>query len=193
MGLLLIVVFAIDLHVLPSGLIVSPTVIINPNYAWSALSLLGTHISLPTIAEVWNRIEHLIMPVTVLTLFSYGGYVLLTRATMLEALTEDYVLTAKAKGLKERTIIFKHALKNASLPIITSSALSFGFLIGGAIITETVFSYQGIGWLTINSILVTQEYPILQAIFYITALCVIIANFVSDLLYGVVDPRIKYG
>jgi ABC-type dipeptide/oligopeptide/nickel transport system permease component len=112
---------------------------------------------------------------------------------MLETLTEDYILTAKAKGLRERTIIFKHALKNASLPIITSSALAFGFLIGGAIITETVFSYQGIGWLTINSLLTSLNYPVLMALFYITALCVIIANFISDLLYGVIDPRIKYG
>jgi peptide/nickel transport system permease protein len=193
MGLLLISVFAIDLHWLPANQIISSSILINPKYAWNMLSLFGTHFSLPTLGEVGDRIVHLIMPVTVLTLFSYGGYVLLTRATMLESLTEDYILTAKAKGLKERTIIFKHALKNASLPIITSSALAFGFLIGGAIITETVFSYQGIGWLTINSILETQEYPILQAIFYITALCVIIANFVSDLLYGVIDPRIKYG
>jgi peptide/nickel transport system permease protein len=156
-------------------------------------SLLGSQFALPTMTEIFNRISHLIMPVGVLTLFQFGNYVLLTRATMLETLTEDYILTAKAKGLKERTIIFKHALKNASLPIITSSALAFGFLIGGAIITETVFSYPGIGWLTITSLIQNMNYPVLQALFYITALCVIIANFISDLLYGVIDPRIKYG
>jgi len=193
MGLLGITIFAIDLHLLPSGGIVSTDILLNPKYAWTTFAILGTSISVPTLAELGDRIIHLIMPVAVLTLFSYGGYVLRTRETMLETLTEDYILTAKAKGLRERTIIFKHALKNASLPIITSSALAIGFLIGGAIITETVFAYQGIGWLTINSILVTQDYPVLQAIFYITALCVIIANFISDLLYGVIDPRIKYG
>jgi len=188
MGLLGITIFAIDLRILPTGRIVDLGM-----PPWTAFSILGTQFALPTTTEIMNRITHLIMPVGVLTLFSYGGYLLLTRATMLEALTEDYILTAKAKGLKERTVIFKHALKNASLPIITSSALSIGFLIGGAIITETVFSYFGIGWLTINSIMITLDYPVLMAIFYITALCVIMANFVSDLLYGVIDPRIKYG
>jgi peptide/nickel transport system permease protein len=159
---------------------------------WNTLYALGTQISVPSTTEIYSRIEHSILPVTVLTLFQYGNYLLLTRATMLETLTEDYILTAKAKGLKERTIIFKHALKNASLPIITSSALAFGFLISGATITETVFAYQGIGYLTIISIN-NQDYPVLHVIFYITALTVIIANFASDLLYGVIDPRIKYG
>jgi peptide/nickel transport system permease protein len=188
MGLLAISIFAVDLHILPAGRDVG-----NGMPPWAIFSLFGTQFSLPTMTEVLSRITHLILPVGVLTLFSYGNYLLLTRATMLETLTEDYILTAKAKGLKERTIIFKHALKNASLPIITSSALAIGFLIGGAIITETVFSYFGIGWLTIQSILVTNDYPVLMAIFYITALTVILANFISDLLYGVIDPRIKYG
>jgi ABC-type dipeptide/oligopeptide/nickel transport system permease component len=188
MGLLAITVFAVNLHILPAGLIVG-----NGMPPWNLFSLFGTQLWFPTMTEVLSRISHMILPVAVLTLFSYGNYLLLTRATMLETLTEDYILTAKAKGLKERTIIFKHALKNASLPIITSSALAIGFLIGGAIITETVFSYFGIGWLTINSILITNDYPVLMAVFYITALTVIMANFIADLLYGVIDPRIKYG
>ncbi len=187
MGLLAISIFSIDLHILPAARVMSDTI-----YLPIVTHILGTQINLMPPAEIWDRILHLIMPVAVLTLFSYGNYLLLTRATMLESLTEDYILTAKAKGLKERTIIFKHALKNASLPIITSSALSIGFLIGGAIITETVFSYPGIGWLTIYSIF-NLDYPVLQVIFYITALTVIFANFASDLLYGVIDPRIKYG
>jgi ABC-type dipeptide/oligopeptide/nickel transport system permease component len=185
LGLLLIAAFH---GILPSGRIVDDNM-----PAWSFIWLFGTKISFPTMVELQSRIMHLILPVTVLTLIQYGNYLLLTRATMLETLTEDYILTAKAKGLKERTIIFKHALKNASLPIITSSALAFGFLISGAMITETVFSYPGIGFLTINSINVTHDYPVLHAIFYVTALTVIIANFISDLLYGVIDPRIKYG
>lgn len=174
--------------ILPAGRIVDDNM-----PPWNSIWLIGSQISFPTMTELQSRIVHLILPTAVLTLFQYGNYLLLTRATMLETLTEDYILTAKAKGLKERTIIFKHALKNASLPIITSSALAFGFLISGAMITETVFSYPGIGWLTINSIQVTQDYPVLHVIFYITALTVIIANFISDLLYGVIDPRIKYG
>jgi peptide/nickel transport system permease protein len=185
MGLMLISVFS---GVLPAGRMVDDYMPV-----WNSIWMFGTRISFPTLVELQSRIIHLILPVTVLTLFQYGNYLLLTRATMLETLTEDYVLTAKAKGLKERTIIFKHALKNASLPIITSSALALGFVVSGAMITETVFSYPGIGWLTINSLMVTMNYPVLHAIFYITALTVIAANFMSDLVYGVMDPRIKFG
>lgn len=117
---------------------------------------------------------------------------LLTRATMLETLSEDYILTAKAKGLKQRTILFKHALKNASLPLITSVALTFGFILSGAIITEQVFTYPGLGQWTWQAISY-NDYPALQTIFFLIALCVIVANFAADILYGVVDPRIKYG
>lgn len=135
---------------------------------------------------------HWTLPLLTLTLFQYGGYLLLTRATMLDALTDDYIITAKAKGVKERTILYKHALKNASLPLITSVALSFGFMLSGAIITETVYSWPGLGGWIWNAIQ-QKDYYVLQAIFYIIALCVIAANFISDLLYGVIDPRVKYG
>jgi peptide/nickel transport system permease protein len=188
MAMLGIAIFNSWLGILPSGRIMDDNL-----PAWGAYFAMGTQFALPSTAEILSRISHMILPVGILTIFQYGNYVLLTRATMIEALTEDYILTAKAKGLKERTIIFKHALKNASLPIITSSALAFGFLIGGAMITETVFSYPGIGYLTIRSIQTTLNMPVLHAIFYVTALTVIFANFISDLLYGVIDPRIKYG
>jgi len=154
--------------------------------------LFGTVIALPSITEISGRMLHLFLPTLTLTLFSYGGYLLLTRATMLETLSEDYIVTARAKGLKERTVLFKHALKNASLPLITSAAMTFGFILSGAIITEQVFTYPGLGqwtWAAISY----SDYPVLQAIFYIIALCVIVANFVADVLYGIVDPRIKYG
>jgi peptide/nickel transport system permease protein len=155
-------------------------------------NLFNIQIALPSLLEIQGRLLHLFLPTLTLTLFSYGGYLLLTRATMMEALSEDYIVTAKAKGLKERTILFKHALKNASLPLITNVALTFGFILSGAIITEQVFSYPGLGhwtWLSISY----RDFPALQAIFFLIALCVIVANFVADILYGVVDPRIKYG
>jgi len=139
-----------------------------------------------------DRLWHLFLPVLTLTLFMYGGYLLLARATMLEALTEDYIITAKAKGLKQRTVLFKHALKNASLPLITNAAISIGFIISGAIITEQVFNYPGLGmwiWKAID----WTDYPVLHCIFFLIAIAVIIANFIADLLYGVIDPRIKYG
>jgi len=139
-----------------------------------------------------DRISYLILPGAVLFLFTYGGFVLLTRACVLETMTEDYVLTARAKGVKERTVLFKHILKNASLPIITNVALQFGFILSGAIITESVFQYNGLGTLIFKAINL-HEVPVMQAMFYIVALCVIIANFVADMTYGLFDPRVKYG
>lgn len=146
--------------------------------------------------SIWEnlttRLWHLVLPWVTLFLLSYGSYLLLTRATVLECITEDYVVTARAKGLKERTVLFKHTLKNAALPIITDIAIVFGFMLSGAIITEQVFMYPGLGmwiWHAIDNF----DYPALQAIFLIIAICVIIANFLADLVYGIIDPRVKYG
>lgn len=139
-----------------------------------------------------GRLYYIILPSFTLFLFTFGGWVLLTRACILETITEDYVVTAKAKGLKERTILYKHVLKNASLPIITNVALSFAFIVSGAVITETLFSYDGVGLLTFSSIM-NNDLPVLYALFYILALCVVFANLVADLLYGVLDPRVRYG
>ena len=141
---------------------------------------------------VSGRLYMLTLPAFTLFIFLFGGWILLTRATVLETITEDYVTTARAKGLPERTVLFKHVLKNASLPLITSAALTFGFLISGAIITETVFSYGGMG-LMIWAAIATTDIPVMQAFFFVIALLVVVANFVADLLYGVIDPRIKYG
>ncbi len=192
MGMMFLLIFSFKLHWFPSA----GTHPIEWAMGWPAPlwngSLFGVSIWIPSLTEIFGRAKHLFLPVLTLTLFSYGGYLLLTRATMLEALTEDYVVTARAKGLKERTVLFKHALKNASLPIVTNIALSFGFMLTGAIITEQVFTYPGLGYWTWTAISFA-DYPVLQAIFYVIALCVIIANFISDLIYGIIDPRIKYG
>lgn len=139
-----------------------------------------------------GRLYMIALPAITLFIFIFGGWILLTRATVLETITEDYVNTARAKGLPERTVLLKHVLKNASLPLITSAALTFGFLISGAIITETVYSYGGMGLMIWNAISST-DVPVMQAFFYVIALLVIIANFIADLLYGVIDPRIKFG
>lgn len=144
------------------------------------------------IEYVAGRLYMIALPAITLFVFLFGGWVLLTRATVLETITEDYVTTARAKGLPERTVLFKHVLKNASLPLITSVALTFGFLISGAIITETVFSYGGMGLLLWNAIQ-RNDIPVMQAFFFVMALLVIVANFLADILYGVIDPRIKYG
>jgi peptide/nickel transport system permease protein len=192
MGMMALLIFSYTLHWFPSAGSVPATWAQSwPTPAWSG-SIFGTQIAIPSFTEITGRIYYLFLPCAVLTLFSYGGFLLLTRATMLETLSEDYVVTARAKGLSERTVLFKHALKNASLPIITNVALTFGFILTGAIITEQVFTYPGLGewiWYSIGQ----EDYPVMQAVFYVIALCVIIANFLADLTYGIVDPRIKYG
>jgi peptide/nickel transport system permease protein len=144
------------------------------------------------LIELAIRLQYLFLPALTLVILSIGGYVLLTRASMLEVLSEDYLVTLKAKGLSNTKILFKHALKNASLPIITQVAIAFAFTLSGALVTETIFVYPGLGMWIWNSI-EAWDYPALQAIFYIVSLCVIAANFLVDLIYGVIDPRIRYG
>ena len=144
------------------------------------------------LIELATRFWYLFLPALTLVIISVGSYVLLTRASMLEVLSEDYLVTLKAKGLSNTKILFKHALKNASLPIITEVAIAFAFTLSGALVTETIFTYPGLGmwiWVSIEQ----GDYPALQAIFYLVSLCVIAANFIVDLVYGVVDPRIRYG
>lgn len=145
-----------------------------------------------SIRLVGGYLHHVFLPMMTLVLFNFGGWLLLTRATMIETITEDYVLTARAKGVGETAVLLKHELKNASLPIITSAAMSFGFVLSGAIITETVYTYPGVGGWTFYAIS-TRDIVVLMAIFYVISLCVILANVIADLLYGVLDPRIKYG
>jgi len=194
MGMILLLIFYTSLHWFPNaGAFPREWAVTGKWPAPTAVfELFGTRIVIPGIQEILGRLWHATLPILTLTLFNYGGWLLLTRATMVETLTEDYIVTARAKGLKERTVLMKHALKNASLPLITSAALSFGFLLSGAIITETVFTWPGLGGWIWEAIII-KDYPVLQAIFYVIGLCVIIANFIADLLYGVLDPRIKYG
>ena len=173
MGVLLILVFAIGLHWFPTG---------------GAYNLTAGTNLLTAIPSIFYS---LFLPALTLTLFTYGGFLLLTRATMMETLSEDYIVTARAKGLSRRVILLRHAFKNASLPIITATALQFGFILSGAVITETVFNYNGLGYWLFNAI-GYKDWPVLEAMFYIIALMVIAANFISDIVYGIVDPRIKY-
>lgn len=200
MGLVLIFIFYTQLdwfphaHARPAEWSVPGAFPAPFTFTSSSGSPLGILVSVNP-SKLWEFIMgyamHSFLPVLTLTLFQYGGFLLLTRATMIEALTEDYIVTARAKGVPERSVIFKHALKNASLPLITAVALSFGFMLSGAIITEGVYSWPGLGRWIFDAINV-KDFNILQAIFYIIAVCVILANFLADLLYGIIDPRIKY-
>lgn len=135
---------------------------------------------------------HLVLPALTLTLGFFGGYMLLMRNTLVDVLTEDYILTARAKGLEERTVMYKHAVRNAFLPIISLIAINFAFIISGAVLTETVFVWYGMGRLLYYS-LISNDWPVAQAIFFMIAATVIIANILADILYGIIDPRIRYG
>jgi ABC-type dipeptide/oligopeptide/nickel transport system permease component len=119
----------------------------------------------------------------------YGEYTLIVRSAMLETLGEDYILTARAKGLKPKTVVRKHALRNAMLPITTLIALSLGYIVAGAILIETVFSWPGIGRAVYEAVL-QRDYPMLQGAFLVLTLSVIFFNLVADLLYFKLDPRI---
>ena len=138
-----------------------------------------------------DRVRHLVLPALVLAVQLVAVYSRYMRASMLEVLRQDYMRTARAKGLKERIVIMKHGLRNALIPLITILALTIPGLIGGAIITETIFSWPGMGLMTINAI-ANNDWPVVQGLLVIQAFLVVFSNLTGDLLYGVVDPRIQY-
>jgi peptide/nickel transport system permease protein len=131
----------------------------------------------------------MILPSATLGLVLFGQYALIVRSSMLEALGEDYVMTARAKGLSSFAIVRRHALRTSLLPIVTLAAITLGFVIGGDILVEAVFSYPGIGLATYEAVF-DRDYPMLQGAFLLLTLSVIVANFIADLLYFKFDPRI---
>jgi ABC-type dipeptide/oligopeptide/nickel transport system permease component len=174
LGLMIVLFVAVRVG-LPTSGIQSPT-----------LGIL-THAS--TWAVVTDRLKHMVLPALTLGLVLYGDFTLIVRSAMLETLGEDYVLTARAKGLSNWATVWKHGLRNAMLPVITLVALSFGFIIGGAITIEYVYSYPGIG-LEIVDAIDQRDYPILQGAFLLLTFSVIFFNLVADLLYFKLDPRV---
>ncbi|CAN5315439.1 ABC transporter permease [soil metagenome] len=141
--------------------------------------------------EFWiDRLRHLALPILTLMVISVATYSRYMRASMLEVINSDYVRTARAKGVDERTVTFKHAMRNALIPVTTIAALSFGTVLGGAIVTETVFALDGMGLYFIRFLGQRDPYPIM-AWLIVTAIAVVIFNLIADLLYGVLDPRIR--
>ncbi len=142
----------------------------------------------------WEQIidigRHLVLPALTLALVNVAEFALITRSSLVDVMSEDYMLTARAKGLLRRTIIWRHGVRNAMLPIVTSTALYLGLVLGGAIQVETVFSWPGMGLLTYQAVL-QRDYPVLEASFLIFAVAVIVSNFASDVLYRVLDPRVR--
>ena len=133
---------------------------------------------------------HIVLPALTLGAFAMASIARLTRSALLEVLRADYVRTARAKGLRERAVVIKHALRNAAIPIVTITALQFGTLLGGAVVTETVFAWPGIGRLAIQSIY-NRDYPVVQCVVFLSALLFIVINLTVELVYGVLDPRIR--
>ena len=133
---------------------------------------------------------HLFLPTVTLTILYMSEYMLIMRSSVVEVLSEDFILTAKAKGLNTFQIFRDHALKNAMLPMVTIIALTLGYTVGGAIQVETVFSWPGLGRLMFDAVQ-KRDYPVLQGVFLLLAVSVIIANLLADLLYAVLDPRVK--
>lgn len=167
-GLMLILIFCVELKWLPPG----------------GMMTIGT-------SSILDRLKHLILPTIVLSIHSIAGWTRYMRASMLEEIKQDYVLVARAKGLSEKTVIYKHTLKNALIPIITLMALSIPGLFGGALVTETIFSWPGMGRLIYDSIM-GNDYYVAMISFMILSFLTIFFNLIADILYALINPRIRY-
>jgi peptide/nickel transport system permease protein len=142
--------------------------------------------------DFWiDRAHHLVLPVLVLMVAGIAGYSRYMRAAMLEVINSDYVRTARAKGLDERKVTMKHALRNALIPLVTLVALDFGTILGGAVVTETVFSLDGMGLYFVNALLTNDPYPVM-AWLMVVAVMIVVFNLIADIAYGLLDPRVRY-
>lgn len=138
-----------------------------------------------------GSVAHLILPAMTLALYAMASIARLTRSAMLETLTRPYITTARSKGLAERLVVWRHALKNAAVPVVTMMGIQLGLLLGGAVVTETVFSWPGIGRLAVSAIY-NRDYAVVQAVVFTGALFFLVVNLAVDLLYALLDPRIRY-
>lgn len=188
LGMLLIIVFSGWLHWLPSGGRIDS--LMRP-YGGTGFYLYDTFI-IGDWEAFFNALQHALLPAITLACYSMAIITRMTRSSMLDVLHQDYIRTAKAKGLAPVKVIGKHAFRNALLPIITVVGLQFGSLLSGAVLTETVFSWPGIGAFSVESIM-RSDFPVIQAIVLIVAFIFVIMNLIVDLLYAALDPRVKYG
>lgn len=175
-GMILITIFSIKLDLFPYGRM--------REIGYEADNLFQTYFSL-------DFLHHLILPAFVAGLFLAALPMLLMRNSVLETLDEDYIELARAKGLKEREVLFRHGVRNAILPVVTAAAVYIGLALGGMAVIEVVFSWPGLGKLIIDAV-TAKDYPLAQGAFIILAIMVSVMNLVADLLYGYLDPRITY-
>jgi peptide/nickel transport system permease protein len=169
---LFILFFSIDLNLFPSSGVVS----------------VRATSGLPIIQDI---LWHLVLPALTLSMAQFAVFARLTRASLLEVLREKYIITARAKGIKERQVFYKHALRNSILPVVTYGGIYFGLMIGGVILTETVFAWPGLGRLLFDSIYL-RDYPVVMGMFIFLTISVVIAQLATDILYAFLDPRISY-
>ncbi|MFD3155576.1 ABC transporter permease [Haloimpatiens sp. FM7330] len=172
-GMLLMKWFAVDLHWLPVA----------------GMHTAGAKLS--GISNFLDVLKHMILPLIVLTLASLASFMRYTRSSMLEVIRQDYIRTARAKGLKEKVVIYRHALKNAMIPVITLFGFWLPALFSGAIITETIFGWPGIGPVILKAVN-GRDYPLLMGINMLLALLVLLGNLLADIIYAAIDPRIRY-
>lgn len=168
LGILILLLFSVRLDLIPSG---------------------GSQ-TIGMSFHVGDRLSHLIAPAFVLATFNIAGWSRYIRSSMLEVLSQDYIRTARAKGLLERSVVLRHALRNALMPLITLAGIQVGHLMGGSLVTEVVFSWPGLGLLLAES-LDARDYPVLMGAFMLMAVAVVVGNLLADVTYAVVDPRIR--
>lgn len=185
-AIILIIVFAVNLGWFPTSARINSRL----DYEVITNFMFIDHIITGNWAAFGSFLQHLILPATAIGITSTGFVSRLTRSAMLEEISLDYVRTARAKGLSNRAVVFRHALRNAILPVITLQGLQFGALLGGAVITESIFAYPGMGRLLLEAIL-QRDYSVVQAAVIVVALAYVLMNMAVDFLYTVVDPRIR--
>lgn len=172
-GMPLIIIFAVELGWFPTSGMLSP----------------GAHYA-SFLDQLLDFVHHLILPLATVSLGLIGGYSILMRSSIIDTRSEDYVTTARAKGLTDRTVLRAHAFPNALLPTVTVIAINLGYVVAGAITAEIVFNWPGLGTLTVDA-LAARDYPVLQGVFLLISIGVILANLVADLVYGRLDPRVR--
>ncbi len=189
-GMMLILFVSVQLDLTPVSGRVSDMVFLDDRDPLTGFMLIDTFFFGET-GDFKDAVHHIILPAIVLGTIPLAVIVRMTRSSMLEVLSEDYILTARAKGLGKGRIILIHALRNALIPVVTVIGLQVGTMLGGAILTETIFSWPGVGRWLIEA-LQRRDYPVVQGGVLLVATLIILVNFVVDLLYGVVNPRIRH-
>jgi peptide/nickel transport system permease protein len=180
LALMLMLVFSLKAHQWGWPIALPPTGITSVDYEFMGVG-----------EKIWDRVSHLILPVGTLTLALAAGVARYTRGAMLEVVRQDFIRTARAKGLPERTVIMKHALRNSMLPVITLLGLYLPFLFSGAVFVEVIFAWPGMGRVIVDAIF-QRDYPLVMATSFVFAVIVVLGNLIADVLYAVADPRIRY-